>query len=170
MVLEVFEEVSALVNSSQLDANTVGPTTTVRSASTTVSVRDGHTAVIGGLISDALDESTSKVPLLSRIPLLGNLFKHRSSSSSKVNLVVFLTPHIIRSDSDLAQATQRSKDKFREAMPESVQAHPLPGDSPTDGLREVPINGGLDAGSDDNRTDNDGYVFPLWPSEGADSR
>jgi hypothetical protein len=38
------------------------------------------------------------------------------------------------------------------------------------GLREVPINGGLDDGPDDNRVDNDGYVFPLWPSEGADSR
>ncbi|HIF62879.1 MAG TPA: type II secretion system protein GspD [Deltaproteobacteria bacterium] len=170
VVLKVSEEVSALVKSSQLDANTVGPTTTVRSASTTVSVKDGHTAVIGGLISDSLEESTSKVPLLSRIPLLGNLFKHRASTSSKVNLVVFLTPHIIRSDADLAQATKRSKNKFKEAMPESVQAHPLPGDSPTDSLREVPIDGGLDAGSDDNRTDNDGYVFPLWPSEGADAR
>ncbi len=170
VVLEVFEEVSALVPSSQLDANTVGPTTTVRSASTTVSVKDGHTAVVGGLISDSLAESTSKVPLLSRIPLLGNLFKHRSNKSSKVNLVVFLTPHIIRSEADLALATERSKDKFKEAMHESVQVHPLPGDSPKGGLREVPINGGLDGGSDDNRTDNDGYVFPLWPSEGADSR
>jgi general secretion pathway protein D len=170
VVLEVYEEVSALVPSSQLDANTVGPTTTVRSASTTVSVKDGHTAVIGGLISDSLAESTSKVPLLSRIPLLGNLFKHRSNASSKVNLVVFLTPHIIRSESDLAQATERSKDKFNKAMPESLQAHPLPGGSPMSGLREVPINGGLDDGPDDNRVDNDGYVFPLWPSEGADSR
>jgi general secretion pathway protein D len=170
VVLEVFEEVSALVPSSQLDANTVGPTTTVRSASTTVSVKDGHTAVIGGLISDSLAESTSKVPLLSRIPLLGNLFKHRSNKSSKVNLVVFLTPHIIRSEADLALATERSKDKFKKAMPESVQAHPLPGDSPKGGLREVPINGGLDGGSGDNRNDNDGFVFPLWPSEGADSR
>jgi len=170
VVMKVYEEVSALVPSSQLDANTVGPTTTVRSASTTVSVKDGHTAVIGGLISDSLAESTSKVPLLSRIPLLGNLFKHRSNKSSKVNLVVFLTPHIIRSESDLAQATERSKDKFNKAMPESLQAHPLPGDSPMSGLREVPINGGLDDGPDDNRVDNDGYVFPLWPSEGADSR
>ena len=170
VVLEVFEEVSALVPSSQLDASTVGPTTTVRSASTTVSVKDGHTAVIGGLISDSLAESTSKVPLLSRIPLLGNLFKHRSNTSSKVNLVVFLTPHIIRSDTDLAQATKRSKDKFRNAMPESVQAHPLPGDSPKSGLREVPINGSGDGGPDDNHNGNDGYVFPLWPSEGADSR
>ncbi|MBC8293666.1 MAG: type II secretion system secretin GspD [Proteobacteria bacterium] len=170
VVLEVFEEVSALVPSSQLDANTVGPTTTVRSASTTVSVKDGHTAVIGGLISDSLAESTSKVPLLSRIPLLGNLFKHRSNKSSKVNLVVFLTPHIIRSEADLALATERSKDKFKEAMHESVQVHPLPGDSPKGGLREVPINGGLDGGSGENPNDNDGYVFPLWPSEGADSR
>lgn len=170
VVMKIFEEVSALVPSSQLDASTVGPTTTVRSASTTVSVKDGHTAVIGGLISDSLAESTSKVPLLSRIPLIGNLFKHRSNASSKVNLVVFLTPHIIRSESDLAQATERSKDKFNKATPESLQAHPLPGGSPVSGLHEVPINGGLDDGPNDNRVDNDGYVFPLWPSEGADSR
>ncbi len=61
--LALFEEVSAIIPNALLDANEVGPTTTVRSASTTINVRDGQTVVIGGLISDSINNRESKVPV-----------------------------------------------------------------------------------------------------------
>lgn len=67
-----------------------------RTADTTVIVGDGDTVVIGGLIRDKQVETVSKIPLLGDIPLLGWLFRARSSSSEKTNLMIFLTPHIVR--------------------------------------------------------------------------
>lgn len=70
--------------------------TSSRSAQTTIVVGDSDTVVLGGLIRDKIDETVSKIPLLGDIPLLGWLFSARSTSVSKSNLLIFLTPHIIR--------------------------------------------------------------------------
>jgi general secretion pathway protein D len=59
-------------------------------------VGDSDTVVIGGLIRDKLSETTSKIPLLGDIPLLGWLFRSKTSSTDKTNLLIFLTPHIVR--------------------------------------------------------------------------
>lgn len=67
-----------------------------RTAKTHVTVADGDTVVLGGLIRDKVSEITSKVPVLGDIPLLGWLFKSRSSAKEKANLLIFITPAIIR--------------------------------------------------------------------------
>ena len=61
---------------------------------------NGDTAVLGGLMSDKETETITKVPLLGDIPILGWLFKSRSTTNDKTNLVVFLTPKIIRNPAD----------------------------------------------------------------------
>lgn len=66
-----------------------------RSTDTTVLVRNGETIVIGGLISDSQDESTKKVPLLGDIPVLGWLFKSKSSTRTRQELLVFVTTRIM---------------------------------------------------------------------------
>jgi type IV pilus assembly protein PilQ len=71
------------------------PVTSTREANTEVIVRDGETIVIGGLVRELKTVETSKVPLLGDIPLLGELFKHRSTTKQKVDLVVFITPHLL---------------------------------------------------------------------------
>ncbi len=71
-----------------------------RAISTNVNVNDGDTAVIGGLIRDEESEVTKKVPLLGDLPILGWLFKGRDIQKSKINMVVFLTPKIIRNQQD----------------------------------------------------------------------
>src|SRR5690606_13613617 len=68
-----------------------------REIKTNIVLRSGDTAVLGGLVQDRVQISETKVPLLGDIPLLGWLFKGRSSSTRKVNLLVFLTPRVIRS-------------------------------------------------------------------------
>ena len=94
----------------------VGPVYTIRSAETTVSVRDGHTAVIGGLISNSLTTASSKVPYLGDIPYLGRLFRTDAERGEKVNLIVVLTPHIIRNATDMAVVSDRSGRAFRETL------------------------------------------------------
>jgi len=74
----------------------VPPATTTRSASTQMLVSDGETIAIGGLVRDEERTRASQVPLLGDIPLLGYLFKSTTVVKSKVELVVFLTPHILK--------------------------------------------------------------------------
>lgn len=71
------------------------PVTSTRQADAEVIVRDGETVVLGGMIKELTIERKSKVPLLGDIPLLGLLFRHKSVSKEKVDLLVFVTPHII---------------------------------------------------------------------------
>lgn len=71
-----------------------------REASTTAIVKDGQTIVIGGIMRDETTVSVTKVPFLGDIPVLGWLFKSRRSQNQKVNLLLFLTPHIIRDTAD----------------------------------------------------------------------
>jgi general secretion pathway protein D len=70
--------------------------TTERNAQTSVVVADSDTVVLGGLIRDKMTEQVSKVPLLGDIPLLGWLFRSKSSTTEKTNLLIFMTPHIVR--------------------------------------------------------------------------
>lgn len=78
--------------------NTV--TLSKRSITTNIVVPDGDTAVLGGLVKDDEQESISKVPILGDIPILGWLFKSRTIKKKKTNLLVFLTPKIIRTLGD----------------------------------------------------------------------
>lgn len=78
-----------------------------RSVKTSIVVPNGDTAVLGGLMKDDDTEMISKVPLLGDIPVLGWLFKSRSTQKEKVNLMVFLTPKIMRNHEDSKQLLGR---------------------------------------------------------------
>ncbi len=80
------------------------PVIDTRSADTVVVTPDGQTAVIGGLIGNDKESSTSQIPLLGDIPLLGALFRYKSSSDDKTELMIFLTPHIVHAPEQLAEA------------------------------------------------------------------
>ena len=89
-----------------------------RSAKTTVVVGDSDTVVIGGLMRDKVQERTSKVPILGDIPLLGWLFKSKSSAVEKTNLLIFMTPHIVRQYEKVRAILDRKlkeRDEFLEA-------------------------------------------------------
>jgi general secretion pathway protein D len=82
--------------------------TNKRSIKTTVLIEDGGIIVLGGLMSDTVTESEDRVPGLVAIPLIGNLFKSRSGSRQKKNLVVFIRPRIMR-DADTTESTSEAK-------------------------------------------------------------
>ena len=78
------------------------PQTTEREASSTISVRDGDTILLGGFIRDAKTDTESGVPFLKDIPLLGNLFKSQSSTSKRSELLVLIRPTILKTPEDAA--------------------------------------------------------------------
>jgi general secretion pathway protein D len=85
----------------------LGPTTSKRSAKTTVVAKDQETVVIGGIMQDRTIESVSKVPILGDIPILGHLFRDSTRRKTKTNLLLFLTPYIIRDTSDFRRIFER---------------------------------------------------------------
>lgn len=112
--LELSTEVS---NVTSIDPTNPGfVTTRKRQANTTVVVESGQMMVIGGLIRDDRTEETKRVPCLGNIPLLGWLFKTYGGTKNKTNLLVFITPHIIRSPEDMEKATGKKKQEADENL------------------------------------------------------
>lgn len=112
--MDIEQEVSDVSTTSVTGASDI--TTNKRSIKTTVLVEDGQTLVLGGLIDDKISDTHDKVPLLGDIPLLGSLFRYRTSSKSKRNLMVFMHPTILR-DIETADYYSRSKyDDLRNAQ------------------------------------------------------
>ena len=107
--MELEQEVSDVNTTSLTGAADI--ITSKRSIKTTVLVEDGQTLVLGGLIDDQITDVEEKVPLLGDIPVLGNLFRYRSTQKSKQNLLIFLHPVIMR-DSDTANQYSNSKYNF----------------------------------------------------------
>ena len=75
---------------------TAPPPTSLQQASTRVSVHSGDTAVIGGLVRQTINSSNAKVPVLGDIPLLGMLFRYKSETKAKKEVVIFITPTIVQ--------------------------------------------------------------------------
>jgi hypothetical protein len=87
----------------------------------TVVVANHETVVIGGLISDNYQDNVDKVPWLGDIPILGWLFKTTGKTLRKTNLLVFLTPHIVRTPPDLEHETIRKREEFWERSERGLQ-------------------------------------------------
>ncbi len=126
--MEIVQEVSSLADN--VRASDV--VTNKREIKTTVMVEDNGLIVLGGLISNEGNDSDQRVPLLGDVPVLGNLFKSRTRSSTKQNLVVFIRPRILR---DPALVQQISEDKYR-GMRAAAPAAALPATPP--GSRGAP--------------------------------
>src|SRR5207302_16624 len=100
----------------------LGPTTSKRSAKTTIVVRDQQTVVIGGMIQEHSIESVNKVPILGDIPVIGHLFREEERHKIKTNLLLFLTPYIIRDQSDFQRIFER-KLRERQQFVEEFYGH-----------------------------------------------
>jgi general secretion pathway protein D len=103
ILLKIEQEVSSLIKSA---IATVDVQTSKRVINTRVLANDGEIIVLGGLISDSVTEGEQHVPLLGSIPLIGNLFKTRSASKEKTNLMVFLRPKILIDGDQMATETE----------------------------------------------------------------
>ena len=90
---------------------------TIREANTTVTVKDGETVVLGGLIEELKTKRSMKVPLLGDIPLLGALFRSEKEERKRTELLIVLTPHVVGGD---------NPDRLRERSLRRIDDLPLP--------------------------------------------
>ncbi len=111
LIMDIKQEVSGLSNKASAD----GPVTDERKIDTQILVSDGQTVVLGGLIKDEVQVSSSRVPLLGSIPLVGKLFRNDSSSKIKTNLLVFIRATVIRDDKTLEGATAEKYKLIRDS-------------------------------------------------------
>ena len=110
--LDIYQEISALQGGqSENILTSIGPTITKRSTKTSVVVKDKQTVVIGGLMQDRDEQTTTKVPFFGDIPLIGWLFKYKTTQKAKTNLLVFLTPHVVTQAEHLGRL---SRDKLND--------------------------------------------------------
>ena len=94
--LQIYQEVSSIDDK----ANAAGVITNKRAVESTVLVDDKQIVVIGGLIQDTVNDGVQKVPVLGDIPILGALFRYKTRSHSKTNLMIFLRPTLVRNSGD----------------------------------------------------------------------
>jgi general secretion pathway protein D len=117
--LDIYQEISSVAPTTQTGGiQAADIITTKRSARTSVVVKDKQTVVIGGLIQEKEIINISKVPLLGDIPILGWLFKFTSKQKQKTNLIVYLTPTIIKELDELDELKREREDKFKGIQPE----------------------------------------------------
>jgi type II secretory pathway component GspD/PulD (secretin) len=109
VLLEVTQEVNAATSETAFDA----PVISTRTVQTQLLIRDGHTAVLGGLADRQRDAIRAGVPYLSSIPLLGWLFGRTSRRAIDTELFLFLTPRVIRSDEELDETSREIRQNSR---------------------------------------------------------
>ena len=102
LLLDIRQEISSIAPSAQ---GAVDIVTNQRIIETTVIVDDEQILVLGGLIEDQIRESEQRVPVLGKLPLLGNLFRARRTTAVKTNLLVFIRPKILRDAASIATET-----------------------------------------------------------------
>jgi general secretion pathway protein D len=113
LLLKIDQEISNIAQSSE---GAVDLITNQRTINTTVIVEDGEIIVLGGLIEDTLRESDQHVPVLGKIPLLGNLFRSRKTNKVKTNLLVFIRPTILRTAGQTATETNAKYNYIRNVL------------------------------------------------------
>jgi general secretion pathway protein D len=137
VTMDVVQEANEILGYEEFGGGAVtarAPRIAQRSAEATVTVADGESVILGGIIRDNSTKTVNKVPLLGDIPLLGTLFRSASTTKQKTELMVFLTPRVVRTPQDAHALTesQRSEMKSPPALPAAPAKHetepaPAPG-------------------------------------------
>jgi general secretion pathway protein D len=127
VVLDIIQEVSDVGSTSAAAGGTVTegitPTISQRRIASTVAVNSGETIALGGLIRDTDTQSVTGVPLLSDIPILGNLFKTTADIKRRTELLVLLTPRVVRNSGDARTITEDLRKRLRavQGLPALIQ-------------------------------------------------
>lgn len=112
--IEIFQEVSS--QQANPNAAVSSPLILNRSVTTQLSLREGMTAVIGGLIQDNYTRGTTGIPILKDLPLIGGAFRSDTVSGNKTELLVLVTPYIVRSDEELSNAAEAYSDSINRLL------------------------------------------------------
>ncbi len=114
VTLEIVQEVSSAVNTAASGTSTIdSPTIQQRSFLSTVGVRDGETVMLGGLIRELSSKGKGGIPGLHSVPVVGNLFGRTNNVAQRTELMVMLTPHVVRNAQETSNVTAELKEKFQ---------------------------------------------------------
>jgi general secretion pathway protein D len=123
--MEIQQEVSDFAGSTvDVGQGVTAPVFFRREAKTTVTVKDNETVVLGGLITSRVENREQKVPLIGDIPGLGLLFRNQTDSTKRTELLVVLTPHVVRTVDDYRALSVAERDRM-EVIPTDVLSDPL---------------------------------------------
>lgn len=114
VTLNIFTEVSNVIAATL--ASELGPTTTKRQSQTTVIAKDGQMIVTGGLMSDDVSESESGVPFLKDVPVFGSLFRSTSEARRRTNLLIFITPRVVKDQFDARDNTLVKREHLEDVI------------------------------------------------------
>ncbi len=117
--LVIYQEVSRIESFS----TTTGLVLSKRALESTVVVDDQQVAVLGGLIQDSFTDGSDRVPLVGDLPVLGALFRYDARKRQKVNLMIFLKPTVVRSDS---QGRSLTSERYDYIMGQQIKSRPEP--------------------------------------------
>lgn len=112
VTLEIDQEVSTIPENlnASLDSSTLGPQRLTKSTTKTIAhVPDKHFLILSGMIRNTKVQNDTRVPCLGGVPLIGAAFKQSTSSESKKNIMIFIRPHIVDSDEDINDITEKEK-------------------------------------------------------------
>jgi len=140
VLMRVQPEVSKVsATSISLGNGVTAPEFDVQSVQTTVAVNDGDTVVIGGLIAKADTKNENKVPWLGDLPYVGSCFRYRTQSKAKRELIIILTPHVVRSKADADRIMYEEARRMDWIVGDVLKTHGTSGMGPI-----MPIPGGVD--------------------------
>jgi len=131
-------DVTQTANDLQSYTSFNAPIVNQREANTTVTVKDGETVVLGGMIQNQVSATVNKVPLLGDIPVLGALFQSKTRTDTKTELLVFLTPTVIRDVAEAKKLYQETKAEMTKDTKDSMKII----QSPTSSAATPKKNGG----------------------------
>lgn len=118
------------------------PIVNQRQADTTVAVKDGETIILGGIIRSTVNSTVKKIPLLGDIPILGNLFKSTDKTKSKTELMVFLTPRVVRTPEDAAKLRIKEQNNLTKPTQDDIKKAIGGGGEKTEKTDKPPKEGG----------------------------
>ncbi len=119
--MKITPEVSSVGRTLTTSNGTQVPIVDTTNASTTVTVKDGRTVLIGGLMKDEVSKTIHKAPMLGELPLIGGAFRHTNDSVTKTELVIFLTPHIVDGTESHPLLTSSGKKVSKESPFEDIE-------------------------------------------------
>jgi general secretion pathway protein D len=119
VLLDMAQEVSDVLplSAAQQSSGIDSPTIEERKISTSVAVQDGETVALGGLIKNEIQKGRSTIPFLGSIPVIGHLFGDTTGGLIRTELVVLITPHVVRAPVDAQAITRELREKIEEAAP-----------------------------------------------------
>lgn len=123
--LEIAQEVSR-VQEAGTGEEALTPTITQRKVTSRVNVLSGQTVVLGGLIQDSEERSRERVPVLGEIPVLGNLFGGSNTINDRTELIIFITPRVIRNGEDARAVSEELRSRLRSLRPADAFVVPPP--------------------------------------------